>query len=316
MDLFEKKEEYRNTLLYKIAWLYYIEGMTQAKIASQLNLNRVRVVKLLEEAREKKIVSFHFSTLNRETLSVEKALISKFGLKDVFIAPWSDEDNLNQSLGQAAAMYLDDLINDDLTVGIGYGETTSYFLQSLARLTDKNISIISLTGGVSPYLSQVNSQTSSLKYHFIPSPLIMSSEKIAREIRDEAPVKKMFDMAQNANIIVTSLGSMNEKATVVQKKLITTEEFSHLRDEQAVGDILMHFINKDGEIVSPEIEKRLISLPLKSIKEKKNIIAVAGGNVKVPMIQAAIRNGYVNRLITDEETAMLLLKEDEPTAEE
>ncbi|GAB2026118.1 sugar-binding transcriptional regulator [Lactovum odontotermitis] len=310
MDLFEKKEEYHNTQLYKIAWLYYIEEMTQASIASQLGINRVRVVKLLEEAREKKIVSFHFSTLNRETLSIEKKLINKFGLKDVFIAPWSDDDNLSESLGQAAAMYLDDLIKDDLSVGIGYGETISYFLQSLARLTDKKISILSLTGGVSPYLSQVNGQTSCLKYSLIPSPLIMSSEKIAREIRKESPVKEVLDLAQNASIIVTSLGGMNNDATVAQNGLISKEEFSSLRKNQAVGDILMHFINKDGEIVSPEIEGRLISLPLESIRKKKNIVVVAGGKAKVQMIQAAIRNGYVNYLITDEETANLLLKDE------
>ena len=42
---------YENDLIVKIAWQYYIEGLTQNEISESLNLSRMKVIKYLEKAK-------------------------------------------------------------------------------------------------------------------------------------------------------------------------------------------------------------------------------------------------------------------------
>ena len=74
----------------------------------------------------------------------------------------------------------------------------------------------------------------------------------------------------------------------------------------AVGDIICHFIDKDGRLVDTEIDSRLISIPLQTLSQLKNVIGVAAGKHKVSAIAAALKGNYLDILVTDEDTAELL----------
>ncbi len=43
------------------------------------------------------------------------------------------------------------------------------------------------------------------------------------------------------------------------------------------------------------------------LKNSENVIGVAGGEEKVPAIDAALKGGFIDTLITDEETAKSLV---------
>jgi DNA-binding transcriptional regulator LsrR (DeoR family) len=73
-----------------------------------------------------------------------------------------------------------------------------------------------------------------------------------------------------------------------------------------VGDVLSHFINDRGEPVSSDLEARTISTSLDTLKQLENVIGVAAGRNKVGAIRAALRGGYLDVLITDEETGLAL----------
>ena len=52
-----------------------------------------------------------------------------------------------------------------------------------------------------------------------------------------------------------------------------------------------------------------MSTSLEDLRMLENVIGVAGGLSKVDAILAALRGGYVDILITDEETAQALLEQ-------
>ena len=76
----------------------------------------------------------------------------------------------------------------------------------------------------------------------------------------------------------------------------------------AQGDVLCHFFDMDGNLLDTYFEDRLISVSLESLKELKNVIGVAGGKSKVNAIRAALKGRYIDILITDSNTANLLLE--------
>ena len=55
------------------------------------------------------------------------------------------------------------------------------------------------------------------------------------------------------------------------------------------------------------MEERLFSTPLETLKSLNNVIGISGGPQKVEAIRAALKGGYLDVLITDEETAMQLI---------
>ena len=50
---------HEETLMVKAAWYYYMENYTQQNISTLLGVSRVRVIRLLEKARQDGIISFH-----------------------------------------------------------------------------------------------------------------------------------------------------------------------------------------------------------------------------------------------------------------
>ena len=103
---------------------------------------------------------------------------------------------------------------------------------------------------------------------------------------------------------------MNESATIVKSGALNQNDLFYLKMNNAVGDVLCHFLDKNGQLIHTPIEDRLISTSLEQLKQLPNVIGLAAGASKVDAIRAVLRGGYLDILITDEPTASLLLKDD------
>jgi DNA-binding transcriptional regulator LsrR (DeoR family) len=111
---------------------------------------------------------------------------------------------------------------------------------------------------------------------------------------------------------VIGIGGMHEKSTIFNTGTLTKNDMMYLKMKGAVGDMLSHFIDKHGNLVPNAVEERLISTPLETLKNLKNVIGVAAGETKVEAIRAVLRGGYLNVLVTDASTAKQILEvEDE-----
>ena len=106
---------------------------------------------------------------------------------------------------------------------------------------------------------------------------------------------------------VIGIGAMNDDATIISNGILNQNDFLYLSMQGAVGDILTHFIDKDGKPIHSDVEERLFSTPLETLKSLNNVIGISGGPQKVEAIRAALKGGYLDVLITDEETAMQLI---------
>lgn len=299
--------EYEEMLMVKIAWFYYMEGKTQQAISDMLGISRMRVIKLLDKAREQKIVQFKIRADSSHHMKLENQLIEKYALKDAYLVP-SQSDNINESVARAAASYIGERVQNHSFINIGYGDTISRTLKNLVFSSDSEISLVSLTGGVSHYISVVDPSVRNSNFFIMPAPFIASSAEMAKAIANEPSVKEIFRMNRLACMTVIGIGGMSERATVVREGKLTSTDLMMLEMRGAVGDILGHYINQDGVQVDAPIHERLLSVPLSALKDFDNVIGVAGGIEKDPAIQAALKNGIIDILITDENTAESLVK--------
>ena len=299
---------YEEILMVKTAWYYYIENYTQQKISELLGISRIRVIRLLEKARQNGIVSFRIRQDNNRRMQVEKSLITRFSLNDAFVIPvGSDASELNEGLAQAAAMYIADRLTDNTFINMGYGDTPSRILNHLARSTEHPINAVSLTGGVSYYLPNTQSSVFNARLHLIPSPLILGSPELVQVMFQEESVQRIQQMSRVAKMTVVGIGGMGSNATIIQNGILTKADFLLLEMQGAVGDILSHFIDKDGNPIQSSVEQRLLSTPLQELRQMNNVIGVAGGEDKIEAIHAVLKGQYLDTLITDEATAETLL---------
>ncbi len=301
---------YEESLMIKTSWYYYFENMTQQQIADVLGVSRLRVIKLLEKARETGIIQFKLRQDGVDRIQLEKTLMERYGLKDVFVVPaMPGRTEINENIAKAAAMYVRDRLTENSFINIGYGDTPSRVLNNLATMAQEPISCVSLTGGVNYYLPDTRSNVFNAKLYLMPAPLLASSKEMADAMRQEASVQEISRMVRLATVSVIGIGPMHETATIIKSGILSRNDFLYLSMKGAVGDVLSHFINKDGELVESPVEDRLISTSLTTLRELKNVIGVAAGEAKVEAIRATLRGKYLDVLITDEPTATILAED-------
>lgn len=301
-------DEQTYALATKAAWYYYMEDNTQAQIAEVMGISRAKVIRLLEEARAQGIVQFSFRKNDSQRVSAEQLLIDRFGLKDAFVVPTPlDSSAINQSIAQSAAHYVSDHLREDGYLNIGYGDTVSRMLGFLAKNREESLNVVSLTGGVSYYLPTVGTTAYSMRLFLTPSPLVVSSRQVRDALLDEKSLQDVSTMTEYADMSVVGIGAAVERATVLRNGILNEGELAVLKMQGAVGDILNHFVDKDGNLIQTEIEDRVISTDLDKLRQLKNVVGVAGGKDKVTAIKAVLNGGYLNVLITDSDTATELL---------
>lgn len=300
--------DYEEILMVKTAWYYYLENMTQQEISDLLGITRIRVIRLLEKARNSGVVQFQIRHGSVQRMEIERRLVKQYGLTDAFVVPTNPkEEEINETIAKGAAMYIAGRIGENDFINLGYGDTPGRLINHLATIAEHPISCVSLTGGVSYYLPNARSNIFNAKLYLMPTPLVASSKEMAAAMRKEASVTEISRMIGLSSLTVVGIGGMGDSATILKEGILSKNDFLLLQMQGAVGDVLSHFIDKDGNLVETPIEERLISTPLSVLREMENVIAVAAGTEKVEAIRAVLNGGYLNVLITDEATAASLV---------
>ena len=108
----ENNDEKKINQALKVATLYYRDGYNQQDIATELNISRATVSRLLQYGREEGLVTIKINNPLAPLQQLESALVAKYpSLKKVIIVPGKD-DPLEQ-VGIAGAHYLEKIIHDN-----------------------------------------------------------------------------------------------------------------------------------------------------------------------------------------------------------
>lgn len=302
---------YEESLMVKAAWYYYFENLTQQAIADRLCISRMRVIKLLEAARQTGVIQFRLRSDGVGMMEVSRRLMEKYHLKDVFIIPTPDAGaQPNEAVARAGAMYVADRLGDNACINVGYGDTLSRTLNHLATMVQSPVTCISLTGGVSYYLPNARSNIFNARLVLMPAPLLASTPEMAAAMLAESSVSEIIRMASLSSFTLVGIGAMDDSATIIKSGMLSQADLLRLRTSRAVGDVLCHFLGADGQLIPTPIEDRLIATPLSGLKAMPNVVGLAAGAQKVEAIRAVLRGGYLDVLITDEATVDPLLREE------
>ncbi|WP_407668909.1 sugar-binding transcriptional regulator [Neorhizobium galegae] len=307
----------------RAAWLYYNQGLTQKDVAERLGLSRSTVIRLLDEAMKRSEVQIWISEGVDTCVELAIRLEKAYGLDEAVVVP-APRDNsaaaLASSVGLALGQFLSEVVQDDMTIGVGWGRTMTASLGSFRPPRREKCKVVSLLGGIvavhqtNPidYTWRFAGQLGAECYMFL-APLLVDSVKTKRALIEQCGLNTIYDLAENLDLAVVSCGDIGPHSTSLSEGFISKAELDRLIAAGCVCDTMFNFLDEEGRSVDHKLNERVMSVDLDTLRQAKHIVLSSGGAHRAVAIRATIRRVGCNTLITDETAAKELLRLNEPS---
>lgn len=295
------------------AQLYYNNHFSQQEIADRLHISRPWVSKLLNKAQEMGFVKISIDTPISGIPSIEERLKERYPVSLIRVVKAPDQ-NHNYVALSAANYFVSQVQNND-TIGIGWGNAISQFIQELTPLNTKNVKVIPMAGSFGatfetlPNYSaielakKINGEAQTLH-----APAFCSSKEEYETLAASESVHTVLDQAVHADIAIAGIGSF-AASFLTRYNILSQEEIHQLQEKEAAGDILLRFLNAKGKPVETEWTRHTIRADIFEVKKyARKIIALAWGTEKSQIIHTVLSAHLVDAFFTDEKTALDLLE--------
>ena len=138
---------------------------------------------------------------------------------------------------------------------------------------------------------------------------VASSKEVKKAFLSDPAVRATIEAWGRVTTLLVGVGTFPASPLLAASgNALEKSEEQQLAKAGAVGEICLRYFNGEGNVMSPEIEERVISMDAKTMKQIPRRIGVAGGAKKLAAIRAAVEGGWINVLITDSEIARQLLE--------
>jgi len=302
-------------IVHKAAWLYYSHGMRQDEVAQQLGISRASVATYLKRARETGIVSISTSTelFGEELLA--RQVEDAFALQSVWIVPDGDgavDPEVEMPI-VAANVFLD-LIEKGDRIAVAWGRTVYQIADVMPYADLQGVTVVQLCGNLgAPYSYTPDQCTMEIARRLnarginLYAPLVLSSERLASELKLEAVVSEQLAGISNCDLALFSIGGIDDDSHIVECGALTRKELKALRLQGAAGVIAGRLIDGAGEVLDCPYNRRLISADLASIKAIGKRLVVVLQPQKFGPLVAALAGGLATHLIITRSMAERLL---------
>lgn len=298
--------------MIKVAHYYYNIGLNQQEIADKFSMSRQRVNRLLKRALAEGVVEIKVRGYDNSHAMLESELEEKLGLREAVVV----ESNDMSTLSSTSIRYLKGVVQDGWTIGVSHGTSIAKLCNAPAAKENHNIRVVQLTGGMNTINISSRPDEITINFarifggepHVLFAPAIADNPTLRKLIMEERQFQDIMKLYSSIDIAVVSIGALVESNMLLQVGSLQKSDFDMLRGKNCVGDVVLRFIDIHGDLVDEQIDERVMSIPLEDYLKIGLRVGVAYGAEKVNSIMGAINGDFVNVLITDSDTARLLLE--------
>lgn len=299
----------------RVAWLYYVEGLTQEQVAKKLKLTRLKVVRILAQCRDEGMVQIRINSKLVGCVALEQQLERAFNLDQAIVVPTPDDpESIDTIIGNATGDYLSANLKDGMTIGVGWGRTLQSSLRSIEMRPLVGVTIVSLLGGLT-HATAVSPSEFAWRFadllgadcYYIAAPAFTNDEATRNSLLEQNGLREVFDRAKKLDMAVVSVGDMGELATIFDYELVGRDDMMSLRESGAVGDVLCHFLAEDGSLVDHPLNRRVMACNPTNLRNIAKVVLASGGIQKVPIMRATLAITKAKVVITEEATAKAIL---------
>ena len=304
--------------IVNVARMYYQQGLKQEEIAKRVKISRASISLILAEARRSGIVEITIRNPLEDNVELSRTLAREFSLRRCVVVPTSirETDILIELTASRAAEVFNEEAKSGDTVGIAWGRTCYAFMSNYqSRGYLHGMHVIPLIGGSNRTMKryQLNEMVrlfaEKLKGtpSFIHAPALPTSAADYELYMGSSSLKQMLEMWKKIDVAVVSVGAppvsqeFDGSTIIVNRKKVTAARLP-------VGDVCARYFDIAGQFVEDEEYKRIIGIPVESLRAIRRIICVAGGIEKAYSLLGALKTGLITILVTDEQTATAVME--------
>ncbi|MCZ8334206.1 MAG: transcriptional regulator [Rhodobacteraceae bacterium] len=303
--------------LAQVAWAYYVEGLTQEKVAEKLGATRLRVNKALSEAHRVGLVRITFNTAYAACFDLEQALCDKFGLKQAYVAPApAQETDVQTITGAALGNLLSEVLADPAvkSFGMSWGGTLNIATRFLAALQRPDLEVISVMGGLTRGSDlnsfEITTRLADLlgaQHSYFTAPLYAGSAESRDTIMQLDVFRDILERIRAVDALAMAAGDLSKRSLLMRDALPNGTTIDELRAAGGVGDILGTVIDAEGRPIDHPINEKVIGIGIPDLARIPNVILAAGGAHKIAVCRAILGLGLIDTFVTEENTARALV---------
>lgn len=311
-------------LALRAATLYYLDGLTQAEIASRLGISRPTAGRLVARAKAKGLVRIEVVVPQdlRDDLHAdeERELEHRFGLTEAVVAGHGVDIGAPgrpaafASVGRAAAALLMRRLSPNDVLGFTWGPEQVAVATALAPGVASCETVVQLDGAMSSAAYQTGTEfilgrcADMLRANTIrlPAPLYADPSTVA-SMRSDSLISRTLEAGRRADIMLFGVGAVSTSTTLFEGSFLDTRMLDELITLGAVGEIGGRFFDADGTPVDTELQQRAVSVPLEDIRTCPKTILISSGAAKHRATLGALRGKLARLLVCDIDCARWLL---------
>lgn len=296
-------------MLHTVAKLHYEAEMSQVDIARRLGVSTATISRLLQRARAEGIVRIEvLDIVTPEAVTAE--LVERLGLRDAAVVETPAAGVLTALSAPLGGLLKQAELAAGSVVAIGWGRAVREVIRAgLPRIP--GVLTVAATGGMQQHAPhfQVNEfvRLAAEEFggapHFIHAPYLPSSE-LREAFLGDAAIRDAVALWDRTDVAIVGIG-LPHAINAPEASAATLSEQALV---QAAGDVLRHYFDADGTLISWEGESRMIAMAPAQLQATRLVIGVASGPEKATAIIGAARARLVNALVTDSKTAQAILE--------
>ncbi len=311
----------RYSLMLRALYYLYIKSYSQTDIAKMLNISRVTLSKLLDEARAEGMLKIEIVDVRNELrlVDMEEEMKQRFGLRDVKLVDGTgiDEEELKRKIASRSAAYFTQLIHSGMKIGVTWGRTLNAMLDYLpVNHSIKDLVIYTLLGNTSSspaFQPTVLAQSLLQKYNgtlkTLTAPFMCHSPQLCADIKNDPQIAAILDEASALDLSMVGIGEAPVKgSSKLSDYPFDAEMIKELVESGAVGDICGNFFDINGRLCDTHLKERIVSIDITDLRSQKMVVGIGGGARKISSIVGALNGSYLDVLITDMQTASAALE--------
>ena len=298
------------------AWLYYEEGLTQEEISGRFGTSRGSVINLLQQARERGVVSIAVSPDHLQSVRLSRRLAERYGLEGCAVVP--DDGGRQpdyQRVGRAGARLLASRLKADDVLGVSWGLTVLALANALPPRPLPGLTVVQVTGSfVGTYEMSAELCTSNIASRtggrcvYIHAPGVVSQPQVQRMLMREPTLREEFRILATCNRLVFGVGSVKPSSTAFLSGYVGYADAAPYIRRGATAVLAGRFIDAAGRAVIDALDDRMIGLTVEQLDRIPDRLCVACGAGKLEAIHATLLGGHATSFVTDAATARDLLE--------
>ncbi len=315
-----RRGQERTYQVAKVSRLYYIEGLGQREIAARLNMSMAKISRLLSEARDSGIVEIRIHDPDEGFRDLEHALEERLGLRECIVVPSRETtDATYRELARPVGEFLSRFTAQPIRLGVSWGETLKVVAENLEPgVTFSGLEVVPVIGGIGTIergiypnsVARVFADRTGGVSYLVNAPAISTSKDVRDSLFEDPRYATVFELWEHLDIAVTGVSALDPRDSIsLQDGMYTEAELTELRALGAVSSMNSCFFDAEGrELATPYVD-RILNVTTEGFRNTAHVVIVAAAPHKVEAILSAARTGLAHVLITDRDTADLMVQE-------